>query len=140
MSVGSGREGIVYVGGGAEPRYRRRRGSLPPERPRLRKRVPRRPGGRAPFLSARRVAPPQDRQALPLLHLWSGVACREDGLLDADGSAVLPRCRVGQVRQAGGSVTTREWSITVALTLAFWCVLMVGYGMILLGWFMGPAS
>lgn len=37
-------------------------------------------------------------------------------------------------------MTTREWSITVALTLAFWCVLMVGYGMILLGWFMGPAS
>lgn len=33
-------------------------------------------------------------------------------------------------------VTVREWTIT----LAFWCVLMVGYGMILFGWFMGPGT
>lgn len=33
-------------------------------------------------------------------------------------------------------MTVREWIIFVA----FWCVLMVGYGMILLGWFMGPGT
>ena len=33
-------------------------------------------------------------------------------------------------------MTLHEWLIT----LAYWVVVTVGYGMLLFGWFMGPAS